>query len=111
MITTTYMILTPHGQFLAEWDEDEDLPVQYRGDPAAIAYLDNYLSLTLACGHGGIRLHLDSLEPDDLIRFCQSEKYGIQVIPDTLAALLDPDELDELDDDTEQEGNPHDHDR
>lgn len=104
MISTTYIVLTPRGQFLAEWDEDEEIPVQYAGDPVAIAYFYDYMALEMVTGRGGLRLEPGYIEPDELYGFCQSDKYGITVIPDTPPTPDDEgDDMQELDAATPEE--------
>lgn len=88
MITTTYKVATPNGGFEAQWDEDDEIPVQYVGDADAIAAFKAFLDLGAVSGREGALIQFDSLEPADLYGFCQSEKYGITVLP-TVDDLLD----------------------
>ena len=83
MISTSSIVMTPKGSFLAQWDEDEDALVQYVGDGEAIDYFREYLALEMVSGTNGLRLSADYIEPAELEGFCQSEKYGISVMPDT----------------------------
>lgn len=92
MITTQQLVVTPSGQFTAMWDENEDLPVSYAGDDDAIAFFKAHLALNLPTGRTGALLKFDTLEPDDLYGFGQSQEFGILVLPepdDMLALLLD----------------------
>lgn len=81
MMATQYNVATPYGTFLAQWGEDEESPVAYSGDDGAISHFKAYLELNSVSGRGGALVRFDSLEPDDLYGFCQSEKYGIIVAP------------------------------
>lgn len=87
MIATEYTVYTPPGRFVAQWDDDEDAQVKYAGNPEAIAYFRRFMEVALVTGHGGILLSADSLDPADLVGFCQSEDYGITVLPDADDAL------------------------
>ncbi|MFM0608655.1 hypothetical protein PQR05_29415 [Paraburkholderia sediminicola] len=91
MNLTTYNVATPHGAFSANWDEDDEIPVQYEGDPDAIAYFQAYLDLNAVSARGGALVRFETLEPDDLYGFCQSDKYGIAVMP-TVDDLLEPED-------------------
>ena len=82
MIQTEQTVITPHGQFVAMWDEDENIPVAYRGDAAALAFFNAYLDQRLVTGRNGLRLAFRNLEPADLVGFCQSREYGITVLED-----------------------------
>lgn len=86
MISTEQHVLTPLGSFSAMWDEDENVPVTYRGDTSAVEYFRAYLDLNVVSGRGGAVLSFNSLEPADLSGFCQSREFGILV-------LQDPDDL------------------
>lgn len=81
MIATEYTVLTPCGSFLAQWDADAEVPVQYAGNPDGIEFFRLNLSLNLVSGRDGRLLNADSLEPDDLYGFCQDEASGIVVMP------------------------------
>lgn len=88
---TTYKAVTPAGAFQAAWsDDDDDSRVEYSGNPEAIAYFRDFLGLNSISGQGGALVQFDELQPADLYGFCQSEKYGISVIPN------EDDLLDEL---------------
>lgn len=80
MITTEQTVITPHGSFVAMWDEDESVPVVYRGDQSAVEYVRAYMALKVVTGRGGSVLDLDNLEPADLHGFCQSKEFGILVM-------------------------------
>jgi hypothetical protein len=82
MITTEQTVVTPHGTFVAMWDEDENIPVAYRGNQSAVDYVRSYMALNVVSGRNGAILDLDNLEPADLYGFCQSQEYGIVVIQD-----------------------------
>lgn len=82
MIATEITVNTPTGSFLAQWDDDPDVPVQYAGDQHGVAYFRHYMDVARVTGHGGLRLDPDQLEPADLVGFCNSAKYGITVMPD-----------------------------
>lgn len=96
MIATEQTVFTPHGMFVAMWDEDEDLPVSYRGSQDALAYFKTYLDLKTVSGRGGSVLRFDALEPADLFGFCQSSEFGIQVLEDPEYAARDEGDEDEL---------------
>ena len=93
MDMTTYKVMTPCGEFAANWPEDAFEPVQYTGEADAIAYFATYLALNAVSVRGGARAQMDSLEPDGLYGFCQSDEYGITVFP------LVTDLIDEANDD------------
>lgn len=78
---TNYTVLTPYGAFDAVWSEDADEPVQYSGHQEAMDFFKNFLDIDMVTGAGGRRLNFNSLEPSDMYDFCQSEKYGIVVMP------------------------------
>jgi len=80
-MTTIYKAMTPYGAFQAEWGEDEDSRVEYTGSADAIAFFRDFLELTPISGIGGARIQFDTLEPAELYGFCQSEQYGISVLP------------------------------
>lgn len=80
-MTTNYTVLTPYGTFDATWREDEDVLVQYSGNQEAIDFFKDFLDVEMVTGAGGRRLNFNSLEPSDMYGFCQSEKYGIVVMP------------------------------
>lgn len=82
MIATRYLVVTPEGAFEAQWDDDELVPVQMVGSPAAIEHLEHFLQLRMITGRRGQRLSIASIEPDDLLGFCQSVEFGIRVLPD-----------------------------
>lgn len=81
MIQTEQTVVTPCGPFIAMWDDNEDVPVSYRGDADAVEYFKTYLALNVVSGRGGAILEFASLEPADLYGFCQSREYGIMVLP------------------------------
>lgn len=91
MIQTEQTVITPHGSFVAMWDDSEDVPVAYRGDQDAVAYFRAYLELNVVSGRNGSVLAFDSLEPADLYGFCQSKEFGILVLqsPEDLLADVD----------------------
>lgn len=80
-MSTIYKALTPYGGFQAEWGDDEDSRVEYTGNADAIAFFKAFLGLNSISGQGGALIEFDSLEPGDFYGFCQSEKYGIRVLP------------------------------
>ena len=80
-MTTIYKALTPYGAFEATWGEDEESRVEYTGSAEAIAYFRDFLELQSLSGLGGALIQFDTLEPAELYGFCQSEKYGITVLP------------------------------
>jgi len=82
MIQTEQAVVTPCGTFVAMWDEDESVPVAYRGDQQAVAYFKAFLDLNVISGRNGAVLAFDSLEPADLAGFCQSREFGIAVLQD-----------------------------
>lgn len=90
MISTQYTVVTPRGRFVALWDDDEDVPVEYVGSADAIAYVKTCLELRAVSGRRGTILAFESLEPADLYGFCQSKEFGILVLPeaDDLVSLL-----------------------
>lgn len=90
MIATRYMVITPSGNFEAQWDDDELAPVRYEGSRKGQLYLEDFLAFTMATGRRGQRLNAKTLEPDDLLSFCQSAEYGIRVLPEPqeMAGLL-----------------------
>lgn len=94
MIATSYTVMTPRGQFIAEWDEDEDIPVQYSGSAEAMAYFQTFLALETVTGRNGVVLAFEAMEPADLYGFCQSSEYGIVVLPEfgDLISMLKDDE-------------------
>ncbi|MGZ8220082.1 MAG: hypothetical protein ACXWT0_00390 [Methylobacter sp.] len=75
-----YQVLTPAGVFQSVFGE-EDTPVEYRGDEAAIQFFKNWLALNQISGEHGIMLSESNLEPDELYGFCQPDGSGITVIP------------------------------
>nr|WP_238487075.1 hypothetical protein [Cupriavidus pauculus] len=79
---TTYQVMTPFGAFEARWTDDEESPVQYQGGTDAIAFFRSYLELHPVPGRDGGLVQFDALEPADLYGFCQSEEFGITVLPD-----------------------------
>ncbi|APQ14652.1 hypothetical protein BJP27_24065 (plasmid) [Pseudomonas oryzihabitans] len=81
MIATEYTVLTPRGSFLAQWDDDSEVPVQYTGSAEGLEFFRLHLSLNLISGTGGRLINADSLEPDDLYGFCQDAASGIVVLP------------------------------
>ncbi len=98
MIATEQIVSTPCGSFVAMWDEDESVPVIYRGNPDAVAYFRAYLELNVVSGRNGALLAFDDLEPADLSGFCQSKEYGIFVLQepdDFLSELAAEDQADE----------------
>lgn len=98
MIATEYTVLTPHGQFTAMWDENEDVPVVYAGGADAVAYVRAFIELNSVSGPNGALLAFDHLEPEDLYGFCQSREYGIVVLPepdDMLAMVMEEAQDDE----------------
>ncbi len=90
---TTYQVITPSGVFEAVWGEDP-MPIEYRGNEAAILHFKNFLALDSVSGFHGILLNADTLQPDELYLFCQPTGRGIIVMP-ALDDLLDY-ERDEL---------------
>jgi hypothetical protein len=82
MIGTQYKVLTPHGSFMAQWDENPEIAVQYSGNPDAIAFFRASLNLRSVSGAGGALLSPETLEPADLYGFCQSDEWGIVVMPE-----------------------------
>jgi hypothetical protein len=80
-MTTIYKAVTPYGAFQATWGDDEESRVEYTGSADAIEYFKAFLGLNSISGRGGALIEFDSLEPADLYGFCQSEKYGITVLP------------------------------
>lgn len=89
MIQTEYVVLTPVGKFVAQWDENPDKPVTYAGNATAVAYFRDFLGLARVTGDGGMAIDPDNLEPSELIGFCQSEEYGVLVLPDAEDALAE----------------------
>jgi hypothetical protein len=88
-ITTVYRVLTPHGGFEAQWDEDEEIPVAYVGDESAIAFFKSFLDLNPISARGGSLVQFAALQPGDMA-FCQNAQYGIKVI-EPLDDLIDDD--------------------
>lgn len=82
MITTQYTVITPCGMFLASWDEDESVPVSYSGSREAAEYFQAFMELKMLSGRNGGLLRFDNLEPGDLYGFCQSEEFGVSVLPE-----------------------------
>lgn len=97
-ITTSYRVLTPHGGFEAQWDEDDEIPVVYVGDEDAIAFFKSVLDLNPISARGGALVQFAALQPDDMA-FCQRPEYGITVI-EPLDDLLDDDAASGDDSDT-----------
>lgn len=97
MITTKYTVVTPYGSFVANWDEDENVPVSYSGSREAADYFKAFMEIRMLSGRNGGLLRFDNLEPGDLYGFCQSEEFGVVVLPEgtDMLALLD-DEQDNL---------------
>lgn len=74
--TDTYTAVTPFGA--VEVDFLEDGGNEYTGDAGAVDYLK---SVILQCtGQGGIGLTPESIEPVDLVNFCQPKGRGILII-------------------------------
>ncbi|MBB3255454.1 hypothetical protein F4827_000339 [Paraburkholderia bannensis] len=88
-ITTAYRVLTPHGGFEAQWDEDDEIPVAYVGDADAIAFFKSVLDLNPISARGGALVQFAALQPDDMA-FCQRPELGITVI-EPIDDLLDDD--------------------
>lgn len=80
-MSTEYVVLTPTGTFTATW-QDGEAPVVYAGDLAAIELFRRYMKEQMVTGNGGMVLDADRLEPAELYGFCQSEDFGIVVLPD-----------------------------
>jgi hypothetical protein len=99
MITTQYTVVTPYGAFIANWDEDESIPVTYSGSREALDYFEAFIGLKMVSGRNGGLLRFDNLEPADLYGFCQSEEYGVSVIPEApdMLSLLDDEQGDQAD--------------
>lgn len=91
MITTQYTVVTPYGTFLASWDEDENVPVSYSGSREAADYFKAFMDIKMLSGRNGGLLRFDNLEPGDLYGFCQSEEFGVVVLPEgaDMLAFLD----------------------
>ncbi|SBV37731.1 hypothetical protein STPYR_12674 [uncultured Stenotrophomonas sp.] len=89
MIATEITVSTPAGRFVAQWDDDPDIPVQYVGDPRGIAFFRQYMEVAMVTGAGGLPLAPDHLEPVDLVGFCNSAEYGITILPDADYVLAD----------------------
>jgi len=89
MIQTEYVVLTPVGKFVAQWDEDPEKPITYAGNSSAIDYFREFLSIARVTCNGGVQVDPDNMEPADLLGFCQSEEYGVLVLQDAEDALLD----------------------
>jgi hypothetical protein len=82
VIATRYLVVTPEGAFEALWDDDELVPVELVGSPAAVEHFQRFLQVRMVTGRNGQRLSAASIEPDDLLGFCQSVEFGISVLPD-----------------------------
>ena len=98
MIQTEYVVLTPVGKFVAQWDENPEKQVTYAGSASAVAFFREFLSIAQVSGEGGIQIDPDNLEPSDLVGFCQSAEYGVLVIPDADSACsaVESDQSEEL---------------
>jgi hypothetical protein len=96
MITTQYTVVTPYGTFLASWDEDENVPVSYSGSREAADYFKAFMELRMLSGRNGGLLRFDNLEPGDLYGYCQSEEFGVVVMPEgaDMLALQDDEQGD-----------------
>lgn len=81
---TTHTIATPHGAFTATWGSEEGDPPVFAGSADAMRYFDDYLALAMVVGAGGRLLRRQSLEPVDVAGFCESETYGITIMPGAL---------------------------
>lgn len=92
MIQTEYVVLTPAGKFVAQWDENPDKPVTYAGNASAVDYFREFLSIARVTGDGGMAIDPNNLEPSELIGFCQSPEYGVIVLPDAEDSLADADD-------------------
>jgi hypothetical protein len=92
MIQTEYVVLTPAGKFVAQWDENPDKPVTYAGNASAVEYFREFLSIARVTGDGGMSIGPENLEPSELIGFCQSPEYGVIVLPDAEDSLADADD-------------------
>lgn len=95
MIATTYRVVTPHGGFEAHWDESDEIQVKYDGSYDAIAYFRYFLELTPVSGINGARIQFDTLQPADLIGFCNLPENGIAVMEtmdDTMDAIAEENE-------------------
>lgn len=89
MIQTEYTVLTPVGKFVAQWDENPEKHVTYAGNASAVDFFRDFLNVARVTGDDGIQIDPDNLEPSDLVGFCQSEEYGILVMPDSEDSFLD----------------------
>lgn len=89
MIATEITVYTPAGSFVAQWDDDPDIPVRYVGDQHGIAFFRHYMDVARVTGHGGLLLDPDQLDPADLVGFCNSAEYGVLVFPDADYVLAD----------------------
>lgn len=103
MIATEYTVLTPCGSFRAQWDDDEEVPVQYAGDTDALDFFRLNLSLNLTTGTGGRLINIDNLEPDELLGFCQDPQAGIVVLPGAQDLLAIEQDATERDHETREE--------
>jgi hypothetical protein len=99
---SVYKVITPAGVFDAVFGED-DVPVFYQGDDAAIQFFKNWLSLNQISGEHGVLINAARITPNELHGFCQPPDSGITVVP-PLDDALDFAEQDEMESD-DSEGN------
>ncbi len=72
-------IATPLGRFGLCWAAAGEAP-SYRGDPAAIAWFrEDFIRMRQVSGRAGMLLDPVWLTPEDVDRYCQSERYGVRV--------------------------------
>ena len=70
-----YIATTPYGIVTIRFGEDDDNGTYYYGYDLAILALKRHIS---SCyGHGGISFEPNTVDPIDLLDFCQSEDFVI----------------------------------
>ena len=80
MSDSIYQVFVPAGVFQAVFDDDES-PVEYRGDTLAIQYFKDWLLLNQVSGYQGIRINPENLTPEELYGFCQPTGSGNMIMP------------------------------
>jgi hypothetical protein len=68
-------VLTPFGTVVVTFGEDDDNSTYYNGDANVVWWLKEQLK---QCTDGnGTSINPDTVDPDDLVGFCQSDKVVI----------------------------------
>lgn len=90
----TYKIVTPLGEFLAYWLDEDEAPVQYIGEIEPIEFVRDFIELKMIAGEGGMMLNFDFLEPNDFLYGFAGYENFVTVLPEfsDLIDLAQPEE-------------------